>query len=208
MAQTTPVQEGDAAEPRPLRADARRNRERVLDAARSVFAEHGGDAQMDEIARRAEVGVGTVYRHFPTKDALTEALVADSFERLADSAHAALDEPDPWAAFEGVLWHGAELLAANRGVSERLALLPRFEEEAPPSPAHVRLHAAMTALMQRAKDAGELRADAIVDDIPMLMCGIGMATRKPHACPESWRRHLTIVVDGLRARAATQRLPD
>src|ERR671929_931002 len=64
---------------KPLRADARRNREKVLEAARAVFGEHGGEAQMDDVARRAEVGVGTVYRHFPTKDALLTALVHDTF---------------------------------------------------------------------------------------------------------------------------------
>jgi AcrR family transcriptional regulator len=207
MAQTTPVAEGHGTEPRPLRADARRNRERVLEAARSVFAEFGSEAQMDEIARRAEVGVGTVYRHFPTKDVLTAALVADSFERIAAAAHAALDEPDPWAAFEGVLWHGAELLAANRGVSEWLATLPVVEDEEP-SPVILQLHRDMEEVIRRAKDAGELRADASPHDIPMLMCGVGMATRKPHPSEASWRRHLMIVIDGLRARAATGELPD
>ncbi|HEX8102760.1 MAG TPA: helix-turn-helix domain-containing protein [Solirubrobacteraceae bacterium] len=194
-------------EARPLRADARRNRERVLAAARAVFAEDGSEAQMDEIARRAEVGVGTVYRHFPTKDALVAALVTDSFERLADAARDAVDEPDPWKAFEQVLWRGAELLAANRGVSESLATLPTVEESRP-TDAHLRLHDGMTAVMDRAKAAGVLRADACIDDIPMLMCGVGMATRKPHRCAASWKRHLSIVLDGLRAPAATGRLPD
>jgi AcrR family transcriptional regulator len=194
-------------EERPLRADARRNRERVLDAARGVFAEHGSEAQMDEIARRAGVGVGTVYRHFPTKDALVAALVADSFERIADTARAALDEPDPWQAFCQVLWRGAELLAANRGVSEWLATLPTVEE-GQPTEVHLRLHADMTAVMDRAKAAGVLRGDACPDDIPMLMCGVGMATRKPHRCAASWKRHLSIVLDGLHARAASGRLPD
>lgn len=194
-------------EERPLRADARRNRERVLEAARAVFAEYGSEAQMDEIARRAAVGVGTVYRHFPTKDALVAALVADSFERLADTARAALDEPDAWDAFAQVLWRGGELLASNRGVSEWLATLPTVEE-GEPTEVHVRLHADVEAVMDRAKAAGVLREDACVDDIPMIMCGIGMATRKPHRCAESWKRHMAIVLDGLRTRSASGRLPD
>ena len=193
-------------DPRPLRADARRNRERVLAAARVVISEHGSEAQMDAIARRAEVGVGTLYRHFPTKEALIGALVADSFVKLAAAAHAALDEPDAWPAFEGVLWRGAELLVANRGVTEWLCTLPTVDDA--PNPAQADLHADMAILMERAKAAGALRADACVDDIPMLMAGVGMATRKPHPCPDSWRRHLQIVLDGLRAPAATSPLPD
>src|ERR1700710_2460976 len=85
-----------ATEERPLRADARRNREKVLTAARAVFSEHGRDAQMDDVARRASVGVGTVYRHFPTKEALIEALVVDSFERLAGLATDARGRERPW----------------------------------------------------------------------------------------------------------------
>jgi AcrR family transcriptional regulator len=87
---------------RPLRADARRNREKVLAAARAEFSEHGRDAQMDEVARRAGVGVGTVYRHFPTKEALIEALMVDSFQMIAAEARAALEIEDPWEAFSKV----------------------------------------------------------------------------------------------------------
>src|SRR5687768_11863989 len=99
---------------RPLRADARRNRERVIKAARAVFAEQGRDAQVDDVARRAKVGVGTVYRHFPTKEALLEALVRDRFAQLAEWALEALEEEDAWAAFERVVWRGAELHAGDR----------------------------------------------------------------------------------------------
>src|SRR4051794_27205946 len=100
---------------RPLRADARRNRERVLTAAREVFAEHGPEAQMDDVARRAEVGVGTVYRHFPTKEALIDALVAEAFERLLVVAkEQAQRENGGWDALETTLWAGAEILAGDR----------------------------------------------------------------------------------------------
>ena len=159
---------------------------------------------MDEIARRAEVGMGTVYRHFPTKDALLEALLVDSFSRITANARAALDEPDAWAAFAGTLWFGAELLAANRALTQSLVGQPadcvmEHEEE---------LHGIMSELIARAQAAGALRADMVVDDVPMLMCGVGAAYQKPHACPESWRRHLGIVLDGLRAPAASGVLPD
>src|SRR3954466_946340 len=102
---------------RPLRADARRNRERVLCAARAVFAAQGHEAQMDDVARQAEVGVGTVYRHFPTKEALIEALALEAFGRVAAQAKAALELDDPWEALTQTLWAGAEILAGDRALS-------------------------------------------------------------------------------------------
>ena len=103
---------------RPLRADARRNRERVLTAAAVVFSEHGHEAQMDDVASRAGVGVGTVYRHFPTKEALMEALAVDRFEKVLAAGNAALERDDPWEAFVEALWAGAELLAGDRAFTE------------------------------------------------------------------------------------------
>jgi AcrR family transcriptional regulator len=194
-----------ATEERPLRADARRNREKVLTAAREVFSEHGRDAQMDDVARRAGVGVGTVYRHFPTKEALIEALVVDSFQKIALRAEAALQADDAWDAFASTLWAGAEILAADRALSEVFASTPGVFEAAAPTVEGLR--ETLTEIMNRAKAAGELRDDAMVDDIPMLMCGIGAATKKEHACADPWRRHMTIVLDGLRASHASGTLP-
>ena len=188
-----------------LRADARRNREKVLQAARAVFSEHGREAQMDDIARRAGVGVGTVYRQFPTKEALIEALMVDAFQTIAEQAQAALAVEDPWEAFASVMWTGAETMAGDRALSEVFASIPGAMESA--MPAVEGLRASMDLLMARAREAGVLRADAVLDDVPMIMCGIGSATKKEHACPGAWRRHLAIVLDGLRAGAATQPLP-
>jgi AcrR family transcriptional regulator len=193
-----------AADERPLRADARRNREKVLAAARAVFAENGRDAQMDDVARRAGVGVGTVYRHFPTKEALIEALMVDSFQAIAAAAEAALDIEDPWEAFSSVLWRGAEIMAADRALSEVFASIPGAMEQAMPTVEG--LTGSVEILMQRARDAGVLRSDAVLDDIPMIMCGIGSATKKEHRCEAPWRRHLMIVLDGLRATGG-ERLP-
>ena len=190
---------------RPLRADARRNRERVLTAARAVFAEQGREAQMDDVARHAEVGVGTVYRHFPTKEALIEAVAIDSFERVTAKAQEALELDDPWEAFTSTLWSGAEILAADRALSELMALIPGPMLKG--LPVEQELNAAMTELIRRAQEAGALRTDVILDDIPMLMCGVGSATRKEHRCPDAWRRHLSIVIDGLRASTASGPLP-
>jgi len=190
---------------RPLRSDARRNRQKVLAAARAVFSEHGREAQMDDVARRAEVGVGTVYRHFPTKEALIEALMVDSFQAIAAQATAALEIEDPWEAFASVLWRGAEIMSSDRALSEVFASIPGAMDDA--STTVDGLRQSMATLMQRAQSAGVLREDAEVDDIPMLMCGIGSATKKEHRCSAPWRRHLAIVLDGLRASPASERLP-
>jgi len=190
---------------KPLRADARRNREKVLIAARGVFSEHGRDAQMDDVARRAGVGVGTVYRHFPTKEALIEALMVAAFETIAEAAEAALAIEDPWEAFATPLWTGAETMAADRALSEVFASIPGAMESAMPTVEG--LTETMAVLIARAQAAGVLREDMIVDDIPMLMCGIGAATKKEHRCAAAWRRHLAIVLDGLRADGASGPLP-
>ena len=190
---------------RPLRADARRNRQKVLEAARAEFSEHGREAQMDDVARRAEVGVGTVYRHFPTKEALIEALMVDSFQAIAAAATAALEIEDPWEAFTSVLWRGAEIMAADRALSEVFASIPGALSEAMPTVEG--LQESMEQIMRRAQEAGVLREDAVLDDIPMIMCGIGSATKKEHRCSAPWRRHLAIVLDGLRASTASERLP-
>jgi AcrR family transcriptional regulator len=191
---------------RPLRADARRNRERVLTAAREVFAEQGRDAQMDDVARRAMVGVGTVYRHFPTKEALIDAIAAEAFERLLAAAQEQLARTDdPWDSFVQTLWAGAEILAADRAISQIMS-----ETEGPVAvdmELQRRMSETLSALMERAQQAGALRPDVILDDVPMLMCGVGMATVKPHMCPEAWRRHLAVVLDGLRAASASGTLP-
>jgi AcrR family transcriptional regulator len=191
---------------RPLRADARRNRERVLQAARAVFGEQGREAQMDDVARRAAVGVGTVYRHFPTKEALLEALAVDAFERITALTRENLETvADPWEALTRTLWSGAEILAADRALSEVMSEIPG------PVPIGLdmqrELNEAMAELLRRAQEAGVLRPDVILDDIPMVMCGIGAATRKSHQCAGSWRRHMAIVVDGLRAASASGPLP-
>jgi AcrR family transcriptional regulator len=191
---------------RPLRADARRNRERVLIAAREVFADQGREAQMDDVARRAMVGVGTVYRHFPTKEALIEALVLETFERILVVAKAQLERTDdPWDALVQTMWAGAEILAGDRSLSEVMAEAPgAFNFDAA---VQNEMNATMSALIERAQAEGTLRADVVLDDVVMVMCGIGAATRKTHICPGAWRRHIAIVIDGMRATSASGELP-
>jgi AcrR family transcriptional regulator len=189
---------------KPLRADARRNREKVLAAARAVFAEQGVDAQMDDVARRADVGVGTVYRHFPTKDALVTALTDELFGVIAAHAREMLELDDPWEAFRQAMWFSGEKTAGDRAFAE---ILGAAQGTMPRScPGKEDLIATTRELMRRSIEAGRMRPDAMIDDIPLLMCGVGSASAMPHPRPDAWRRHLQIVLDGLRTEAASEDL--
>jgi AcrR family transcriptional regulator len=193
-----------AATDRPQRADARRNREAILAAARVVFAKHGGEAQMDDIARRAKLGVGTLYRHFPTKDALAAALAADHFARVTEMAREAEAIDDPWTSFETMLMRGAELFAADRSMAEVVAVAPGAMTTAK---AQTELEEIGARVMRRAQRAGVLRKDARPEDIGLIMCGVGAAASVGRFGPASWRRHLRIALDGLRAGGPTSKLP-
>jgi AcrR family transcriptional regulator len=185
---------------RPLRADARRNREKILAAAAVAFGQSGLACQVEDIARRAGVGVGTVYRHFPTKDALVAALAEAHFERLADTVEAALDEAgDPWDVFAAAIWRAAEPAAADVAWCEIIAGHPSAIDGA--RRAQQRLAAATAALLERAQAAGLMRNDATVQDVRALMCGLGhVATAQRAGAPLDWRRYLEVALDGLRAR--------
>ena len=191
---------------RPQRADARRNRARVLEAARRCFADAGLDAQVFDIARAAGVGVGTVYRHFPTKEALVEAIAEDHFDRLAASARDALGDPDPWTGFSRFLRDSAQRQAGDRALAEVMAAEPEVMCDA--ASRRPDLHEALAELVRRAQDAGRLRPDLVPADVPMLICGIGRATLAGSQGPTmSPRRYLEIVLDGLRAPGSGE-LPD
>jgi AcrR family transcriptional regulator len=179
---------------RSLRADARRNRERILEAARTVVAEQGVDAQMDDIARAAGVGVGTLYRHFPHKDALLGELIAAKFRAFIAHAEDALVADDPWDGFAGLLRANAELCASDAGVRAAMAAGPEAWRLAEPE--LVRLLHLGDRIIRRAQEAGALRADFKVDEVPLVMCGVGATMSVP---VYDWRRYLEIVLDGLRA---------
>ncbi|HVF78880.1 MAG TPA: helix-turn-helix domain-containing protein [Solirubrobacteraceae bacterium] len=185
---------------RPQRADARRNREKVVAAASAAFAESGLEAQVEDIARRAGVGVGTVYRHFPTKEKLVEALAAEHFGKLAAIAEAALDEPgEPWDLFATTIWRAATAVAADVAWCEIMGGHPSAARAA--SPGQLRLTQAMTTLMNGAQAAGVMREDATVSDIRTIMCGFGHVAAAQRAGNEmNWERYLEIALDGLRTR--------
>jgi AcrR family transcriptional regulator len=187
----------DAVAVRPLRADARRNREAVLKAAGKAFAEYGLDAQMDDIAARAGVGVGTVYRHFPTKEALIEALQADRWLRLAAAAEPHRYADDAWEGLTGFLWGAARLQLENRAWAELAAAAPldlSAEDE------RQVLLAVTQKLVDRAKEAGAVRADLSAHDIGMLMCGTAsvMRTTGAHDGARHWERFFELGLQGLR----------
>lgn len=185
---------------RPQRADARRNREKVVAAAAAAFAQSGLEAQVEDIARRAGVGVGTVYRHFPTKETLVEALAAEHFEDLAQIAEAALEEQgDPWEVFAAAIWRSANAAAADVAWCEIIGGQASATQAA--SPGRARLAAAMTTLIARAQAGGAMREDATVNDIRTIMCGFGhVAAAQRAGSALSWERYLEIALDGLRAR--------
>ena len=137
---------------KPLRADARRNREKILAAARAVFAEQGVDAQMDDVARHADVGVGTVYRHFPTKEALLNALTDELFAVIAVHTRTLLTLEDPWEAFTRALWFGAEKTAGDRAFTEIMAAQQKWPART--CPGKEDLLVTVGELMERCKAAG------------------------------------------------------
>lgn len=187
-----------STEQRPLRADAQRNRARILEAAKRVFSEQGIDAQMDDVAARAGVGVGTVYRHFANKDVLLGELVKEKFDSFTERARVALDEPDAWEAFCGLVWANAEHMSQDVGLQDTLRRATTAWEYAEDS--RLELQKVTSKLIKRAQREGKLRKDFTVEELAMLMGGL-CATMGPGAYPGSfdWRRHLEIMLDGLHA---------
>jgi AcrR family transcriptional regulator len=187
---------------RPQRADAVRNRASVIEAAKAAFADEGLDADMASIAQRAGVGVGTVYRHFPTKDALLGALMSAHFERLVAIAEQAEAEGDtPWESVEQMVWNCAKRSAEDHGLCEILAQAPA---QIGSLEAAQRLREVSGRIVAAGVADGSVRADATVADIPMMMCGFGKiaALQRRGGGPVGldWHRYLTIMLDGLRAR--------
>jgi AcrR family transcriptional regulator len=190
---------------RPLRRDAERNRQRILDAARVVFAERGLSGSHDDIAREAGVGVGTVYRRFPDKEQLIDALFEARIQEIADVARAAADNPDPWEALVGFLVHAQELQSEDRGLKEIVLGGARGAERA--VAARSLIAPLVAQVLQRAKDAGAVRSDIELTDLPLIQLAIGtIAESSRDIAPEVWRRMMTVVLDGLRAECAATEL--
>jgi AcrR family transcriptional regulator len=191
---------------RPLRADARRNRDKIVEAARAAFAERGLEAQMDDVAAEAGVGVGTVYRHFPTKDALVRAVIVHKMTGLAELGRRRLDAgEEPWEAFRDWLWECGETHVHDRALSQVLSTQPSstFREIALQE---TELGEVSSELIGRAQAVGAIRADARGDDVGLVMCGLAAVLESGWG-DTAWRRYLSLVEQGLRA-VDGDRLPD
>jgi AcrR family transcriptional regulator len=190
------------ADARTLRSDARRNRERLVLSARELFAEAGVDVPVEEITHRAGVGMGTLYRHFPTKEELIDAVLEDAFAGLVDLAEQAAGEADAWAGLTRFLERALALHAANRGLKDLVAARghPGKRVEA----LRTRMQPLLRLVIERAQEQGSLRADFAVEDLPAVFWAAGRVIETTGAvAPELWRRHLGFLLDGLRAEAAT-----
>jgi AcrR family transcriptional regulator len=180
-----------------LRADARRNRAAVIAGAKRLFAEQGLDAQMPDVAKAANVGVGTVYRHFPTKDCLIAALVRERFDRFAERAHEDLESEDAWEGFCDFIRFAAQMQADDRGLEEVMGSRPEMMETAA---TEVGLPELADRLVKRAQASGQLRRDLDWQDVPMIACGLGCVTQDtPSESVGRWPRLVEIILDGLRA---------
>jgi AcrR family transcriptional regulator len=192
---------------RPLRSDAERNRQRIVSAAGKVFAERGLGATMDEIAARAGVGVGTVYRRYPEKELLIDALFEERMEELAQVGEQALRVEDPWQGLVAYLEAAIAQQAANRGLRDLLLGSTYGHDRV--ARARERLAPITAQLLERAQKDGTLRPDLAVNDVPLLYLMLGAIvdyTREVE--PAAWRRFFALVGDGLRAcRSEPNRLP-
>ncbi|WP_202872965.1 TetR/AcrR family transcriptional regulator [Kribbella capetownensis] len=178
------------------RRDSVRNRERLVDAAREVFAEHGFGATLDDIARHAGLGTGTAYRNFPNKRAIAAEVLREATEQIAVDAREALEVEDPWDALVQFFERTGARQAADRGLYETLTGQGDDEVQARIWPEIV---AAVTELFNRAYRAGAIRPDAAVQDIAAIFALLGPAFEMSRAIdPNLWRRYLALLLDALR----------
>ena len=185
-----------------LRADAERNRLALLAAAREIFSEHGLDASLDEIARRAGVGNATLYRRFPTRQDLIAAVFADRKATQVEMAERALRAADPWTGFVGYVTALCELQATNRGLGELLVSV-NFDGDDRIAQLRATSQRRAQEVIKRAQHAGRLRADFQLDDLIRLMMGNAGVVRRA-GDPDGWRRHLALLLEGLAARPQSE----
>ncbi|GLZ42415.1 TetR/AcrR family transcriptional regulator [Actinokineospora sp. NBRC 105648] len=185
---------------RPLRADAERNRARVVVAAREVFAQHGLGVTLDDVARHAGVGVGTVYRRFPNKEALVSAVFDHVIAELINMIHGHVSNVDAWRGLTELITEIAERQSGDRGLYELctksdFGQMDRIAAHFTP---------AAEALVSRAQAEGSLRPDFSTNDIgPMILMIAAVSENTRQVDPDAWRRYLILLLDGLRAPGAT-----
>jgi AcrR family transcriptional regulator len=193
---------------RVLRRDAERNRQRILEAAADVFTERGLEATLDDVARHAGVGVGTVYRRFPDKASLADALFNARIDALVELAEQAQDQPDAWAALVWFLERSTEMLAGDRGLRQILMFAADSHDRV--ASARGRIRPVMRRLVQRAQADGQVRADLAATDIPIIEFMLAAVSEyTTQVRPALWRRFLPLMLDALRpARDTATPLPE
>jgi AcrR family transcriptional regulator len=185
-----------------LRADAERNRRRILEAAAGAFSEGGLDVGVAEIARRAGVGAGTLFRRFPTKDDLISAVIEARMLDLIAAGREALEEDDAAAALRQFMFAGVEMHVRDRGYFD--AAKSRINQEERLHELRDELMGVAAELLRRGQEAGTVRADLEPLDIPLLMCaGAGAAAPIHSTLPELWRRYAGLILDGLKPGRST-----
>lgn len=189
-----------------LRADAQENRDRILDAARTLFSEHGLETSMREVARHAEVGPATLYRRFPTKQALIDDVFADELRACRRIVEDGCADPDPWRGFSSVIENLSVLNVQNKG------FVDAFMSANPRTPLFARHRTALLRQLQelvtRAKQAGRLRHDFAIDDLVLvLLAGRGLSSARAATRTVAARRFAALALDGLRENAANGTLP-
>lgn len=196
MAADAPQQADPLTPDRPLRRDAERNRLRILAAARELFAERGVQVTLDDIAARAEVGVGTVYRRFSDRNALVDALFAQRLDELVAAAHQALEFADAWAGLLYLFERQVQMQVEDRAFSDVL-----FSDQAGANnvaAAREQLAPLVGQLLARAQEQGSVRPEIELGDLPVInLMLMTMVTATREAQPEAWRRYLTLVLEGL-----------
>jgi AcrR family transcriptional regulator len=192
------AEQAPAGAGRPLRVDAERNRRRIVDAAVAAFAERGLAVPLEEIADRAGVGIGTLYRRFPTRELLVAAVFEAGLTAYAEAAEKALEASDPWAGFCGLVEWICTKQAADRGFTDVLTMtLPLCTGD---DGAFARGSRAMAALVRRAQEQGVLREDLVPEDILLLIIANAGVVHGPRAAaPHAWRRFLTLMLESFRA---------
>jgi AcrR family transcriptional regulator len=190
---------GSATNLRKPRADAVRNRERVLEAAKTVFSAGGPDASLEAVARRAGVGIGTLYRHFPTREALFEAVYRREVEQLGELSEQLKNEPQPVEALRQWLRSTVEFVATKKGMTAALALVAHGKTSELTAFSFERLTRAVGALLDRAVAAGEIRTDVSPEDLLRALIGMCYLHDQP-GWQESVIRLLDVFIDGLRVR--------
>src|SRR3954471_9852763 len=182
-----------SAEVRPMRRDAQLNRERILAAAREVYAERGIDVTLDDVAERAGVGIGTVYRKYRNKDALLDELFEERVRELAELAEASSADTDAWTAFVRFLERVTELFAADRSL-ESFVVSDTGQQRA--ARAREVLRPSLERLIRRAKADGRLRRDFRHDDLSVIHAMLAAAVRQSGDSPDAWRRYFAMMIDG------------